>query len=120
MSQINVNLRGDVKPFEKGISAAEIAKSIGMGLYKAACACKIDGKTADLRTAVERDCTLEFLTFDDEEGRRAFNHTASHIMAQAVKRLFPRAKLSIGPAIEDGFYYDFDVEEHFTLIFSKK
>ena len=114
MSQINVNLRGDVKPFEKGISAAEIAKSIGMGLYKAACACKIDGKTADLRTAVERDCTLEFLTFDDEEGRRAFNHTASHIMAQAVKRLFPRAKLSIGPAIEDGFYYDFDVEEHFT------
>ena len=114
MSEIKCNLRGEERSFEKGTPAFEIAKSIGMGLYKAACACKIDGKVCDLRTPVENDCVLEFLTFDDEEGKRAFNHTASHIMAQAVKRLFPDVKLCIGPAIEDGFYYDFDVDEHFT------
>ena len=114
MSEINVNLRGEQKPFEKGTPAFEIAKSIGMGLYRAACACKINGRVCDLRTPVESDCDLEFLTFDDEDGRRAFNHTASHIMAQAVKHLFPDVKLCIGPAIEDGFYYDFDIDEHFT------
>ncbi len=114
MSEIKCNLRGEERSFEKGTPAFEIAKSIGMGLYKAACVCKIDGKVCDLRTPVENDCVLEFLTFDDEEGKRAFNHTASHIMAQAVKRLFPDVKLCIGPAIEDGFYYDFDVDEHFT------
>ncbi len=114
MSEIKCNLRGEERSFEKGTPAFEIAKSIGMGLYKAACVCKIDGKVCDLRTPVENDCVLEFLIFDDEEGKRAFNHTASHIMAQAVKRLFPDVKLCIGPAIEDGFYYDFDVDEHFT------
>ena len=114
MSEIKCNLRGEERSFEKGTPAFEIAKSIGMGLYKAACVCKIDGKVCDLCTPVENDCVLEFLTFDDEEGKRAFNHTASHIMAQAVKRLFPDVKLCIGPAIEDGFYYDFDVDEHFT------
>ena len=114
MSEINVNLRGEQKPFEKGTPAFEIAKSIGMGLYRAACACKINGRVCDLRTPVENDCDLEFLTFDDEDGKRAFNHTASHIMAQAVKHLFPDVKLCIGPAIEDGFYYDFDIDEHFT------
>ena len=114
MSEINVNLRGEQKTFENGTPAFEIAKSIGMGLYKAACACKINGRVCDLRTPVESDCDLEFLTFDDEDGKRAFNHTASHIMAQAVKRLFPDVKLCIGPAIEDGFYYDFDIDEHFT------
>lgn len=114
MSEIKCNLRGEERSFEKGTPAFKIAKSIGMGLYKAACVCKIDGKVCDLRTPVENDCVLEFLTFDDEEGKRAFNHTASHIMAQAVKRLFPDVKLCIGPAIEDGFYYDFDVDEHFT------
>ena len=114
MSEINVNLRGEQKPFEKGTPAFEIAKSIGMGLYRAACACKVNGRVCDLRTPVENDCDLEFLTFDDEDGKRAFNHTASHIMAQAVKHLFPDVKLCIGPAIEDGFYYDFDIDEHFT------
>ena len=113
MSEIKCNLRGEERSFEKGTPAFEIAKSIGMGLYKAACVCKIDGKVCDLRTPVENDCVLEFLTFDDEEGKRAFNHTASHIMAQAVKRLFPDVKLCIGPAIEDGFYYDFAVDDHF-------
>lgn len=65
-------------------------------------------------TVVENDCDFEVLTFDDEDGKKAFNHTASHVMAQAVKRLYPNAKLTIGPAIENGFYYDFDVDTHFT------
>jgi len=94
--------------FERGVTVAEIAKSIGMGLYKAACAGKINGKTVDLRTEVNEDCAVEILTFDDEDGKRAYWHTASHIMAQAVKRLYPDTKLTIGPSIDSGFYYDFD------------
>ena len=79
-----------------------------MGLYKSACVCRIDGKIADLRTPINKDCELEILTFDSEDGKHAFWHTASHIMAQAVKRLYPDVKLTIGPSIENGFYYDFD------------
>ena len=105
---------GVVKEFESGVSALDVAKSLGMGLYKAACVCKIDGVVCDLRTIIDKDCTLEILTFDDEEGKKAFRHTASHILAQAVKRLFPQAKLAIGPAIDSGFYYDFDVDTPFT------
>lgn len=111
---VNVKLRDDVKQFESGISAAEIAKSIGAGLYKVVCVCKIDGEVKDLRTKIENDCEVEFLTFDDEEGKKAFRHTASHILAQAVKRLYPEAKLAIGPAIDKGFYYDFDVPKAFS------
>ena len=111
---VNVKLRDDVKQFESGITAAEIAKSIGAGLYKAVCVCKIDGAVCDLRTKIESDCEVEFLTFDDEEGKKAFRHTASHILAQAVKRLYPDAKLAIGPAIDKGFYYDFDVPKAFS------
>lgn len=112
---VKVTLKGDiVKEFESGSSAADIAKSIGMGLYKAACAAKIDGVLCDLRTPVMKDCRLELLTFDDKDGQKAFWHTASHIMAQAVKRLYPEAKLAIGPAIDSGFYYDFDVETALT------
>jgi len=112
---IKVTLKGDVvKEFESGITAYEVAKEISMGLAKAACAVRINGENADLRTVLTEDCALEILTFDDEYGRWAFRHTASHIMAQAVKRLFPNAKLAIGPAVDDGFYYDFDVEESFT------
>ena len=111
---IKVTLKdGSVKEFEQGISVMEIVKNLGAGLYKAACACKVNGKVCDLRTALNEDCSLEVLTFENEEGRRAFNHTASHILAQAVKRLYPNAKLAIGPAIEDGFYYDIDVEPAF-------
>lgn len=111
---IKVTLKDNViKEFEGGISAAEIAKSLGSGLYKAACACKIDGELADLRTTISSDCTLEILTFDSPEGKRAFWHTGSHILAQAVKRLYPNAKLAIGPAIDGGFYYDIDVEPAF-------
>ena len=85
-----------------------------MGLYKAVCICKINGEYRDLRTPIEGDCELEFLSFeDDEEAKKTFRHTASHIMAQAVKRLYPEAKLAIGPSIANGFYYDFDVEKPF-------
>ena len=113
---VKVTLKGDVvKEFENGITAAEVAKNLGMGLYKAACLCKINGEYADLRTAINEDCALEILTFDDdEEAKKAFRHTASHIMAQAVKRLYPEAKLAIGPAIANGFYYDFDVDKAFS------
>ena len=105
---------GSVREAESGISAAEIIKGIGMGLYKAACSVKLDGKLCDLRTPVTEDCEFEVLTFDSEEGKKTFNHTASHILAQAVKRLYPEAKLAIGPAIDNGFYYDFDVPKAFS------
>lgn len=112
---IKVTLKDNtVKEFEAGITAYEAAKEISAGLARAACAARINGKNADLRTPLTSDCTLEILTFDDEYGRRTFRHTASHIMAQAVKRLYPNAKLAIGPAVDDGFYYDFDVENKFT------
>ncbi len=112
---INVELKGGVvKEFEEGISAAEIAKSLGAGLYKAVCACKIDGELCDLRTPLTKDAKLELLTFDDEEGKRAFWHTCSHVLAQAVKNLYPDAKLGIGPAVDNGFFYDFDVKKPFT------
>ena len=103
---------GEVKDFEAGLSAFDIARELG--LAKTACAAEIDGTVCDMRTTIERDCTLNILTFEDEQGRRAFNHTASHILAQAVKRLFPNVKLAIGPAIDNGFYYDFDTDEPFT------
>ncbi|MBQ7689047.1 MAG: threonine--tRNA ligase [Clostridia bacterium] len=111
---INVTLRDDVRAFEAGVTAEDVAKSIGAGLYKAVCACRINGEVRDLRTQLTEDCTVEFLTFDDEDGRRTYRHSASHILAQAVKRLFPEAKLAIGPAIDKGFYYDFDVPAPFS------
>ncbi len=108
---VKVKLREDYREYENGTSAMEIAKSLGAGLFKAVCVCKIDGEVKDLRTKIENDCEIEFITFDDEEGKRAFRHTASHILAQAVKRLFPEAKLAIGPAVDNGFYYDFDCDK---------
>ena len=112
---IKVRLKGDViKEYEAGTTIAEIAKSIGMGLYKSACGGKIDGNYCDLRTPVNSDCALEIVTFDEIEGKKTFWHTASHIMAQAVKRLYPDTKLAIGPSVDNGFYYDFDSEVSFT------
>ena len=112
---IKVTLKGDViKEYEAGTTIAEIAKSIGMGLYKSACGGKIDGNYCDLRTPVNSDCALEIVTFDEIEGKKTFWHTASHIMAQAVKRLYPDTKLAIGPSVDNGFYYDFDSEVSFT------
>ena len=108
---VKIDLKGQVKEFDQGVTAAEVAKSIGMGLYKSACAAKIDGEVCDLRTPIEKDCSLEILTFDTAEGKHAYWHTTSHIMAQAVMRLYPGTKFSIGPAIENGFYYDFDLEQ---------
>lgn len=111
---IQVTLKGNVKEFEPGVSVADIAKSIGAGLYKSACVAKVNGKLCDLRTMLDSDCEVEILTFDDIDGKKAFWHTTSHVLAQAVKRLYPNAKLSIGPSIDNGFYYDFDVEKPFT------
>lgn len=112
---VNVELKGGVvNQYEDNITPAEIAKGIGMGLYKSVCAAKIDGEVYDLRTPITKDCKVELLTFDDINGKKAFWHTASHILAQAVKRLYPDAKCAIGPAVDNGFYYDFDVEKAFT------
>ena len=113
-SMIQVTLKGDKRQFEAGITAAEVAKSIGAGLYKAACAAKVDGEACDLRTPLEKDCTLEIMTFDSPEGQHAFWHTAAHVMAQAVQHLFPRARFGIGPALENGWYYDIKADRPLT------
>lgn len=105
---------GNIREIESAMPACEIVKGIGMGLYKSACCVKIDGQVKDLRTVVDSDCDFEVCTFDTIEGKKTFWHTASHILAQAVKRLYPQAKLAIGPAIDNGFYYDFDLEKPFT------
>lgn len=105
---------GSIREIESAMPAAEIVKGIGMGLYKAACCVKINGEAKDLRTVIDGDCEFEVCTFDSADGKKTFWHTASHILAQAVKRLYPQAKLAIGPAIDNGFYYDFDLEKPFT------
>ncbi len=106
---------GSVVEYQSPVTAAEAAKNLSMGLYRAACAARVDGTVVDLRTVLDRDCTLEILTFADEEGQRAFNHTASHILAQAVTHLYPEARFAIGPAIDNGFYYDFDLPAPFSM-----
>lgn len=105
---------GSILEIEQGISILDVAKKISEGLARIAMAGKINGEVKDLRTAINEDCKLEILTFDSIEGKKAYWHTTSHIMAQAVKRLFPNAKLAIGPAIDEGFYYDFDTEKTFS------
>ncbi|MCR5768859.1 MAG: threonine--tRNA ligase [Lachnospiraceae bacterium] len=99
---------GSVKEYAEAMSVIDIAKDLSEGLARVACAGEIDGKVVDLRTVVDKDCALSILTFDDEGGRKAYRHTASHVVAEAVKRLYPNAKVAIGPAIDEGFYYDFD------------
>lgn len=112
---IDVVLKDNSKiSLNDGACAYDAAAAISAGLARKACAAKINGENKDLRTVLKDGDSLEILTFDDEYGRWTFRHTASHIMAQAVKRLYPQAKLTIGPAVDDGFYYDFDVEESFT------
>ncbi len=101
---------GSFKEYEGVMSVLDIAKDISEGLARNACAGEVDGKVVDLRTELDKDCTLNILTFNDDEGKKAFRHTAAHIMAQAVKRLYPDAKCTIGPAIDEGFYYDFDMQ----------
>lgn len=111
---VKVSLKGEVREFENGITVADIAKSIGMGLYKASCAGKINGEVVDLRTPINEDCELSILTFDDPEGKKAYWHTTSHIMAQAVQRLFPEAVFGVGPSVDNGFYYDIGGVKPFT------
>ncbi|MFR1425129.1 MAG: threonine--tRNA ligase [Clostridium sp.] len=100
---------GSFKEYESAMAVIDIAKDISEGLARVACVAEVDGKIVDLRTTVDKDCTLNILTFDSEEGKKAYRHTCAHVMAEAVKHLYPNAKLTIGPAIDNGFYYDFDM-----------
>ena len=112
---INITLKdGSQKQYEAGISVLDVAKDLSEGLARNACCGLINGERVDLRTTLNEDCNLEILTFNDQDGKWAFRHTAAHMLAQAVKRLYPDVKLAIGPAIEDGFYYDFDRDKAFT------
>ena len=100
---------GSFKEYGSAMAVIDIAKDISEGLARVACVAEVDGKIVDLRTTVDKDCTLNILTFDSEEGKKAYRHTCAHVMAEAVKHLYPDAKLTIGPAIDNGFYYDFDM-----------
>ncbi|MDE5966870.1 MAG: threonine--tRNA ligase, partial [Lachnospiraceae bacterium] len=100
---------GSFKEYASAMPIIDIATDISEGLARMACAGEVDGEVVDLRTVVDKDCSLNILTFNDEAGQRAFNHSAAHILAQAVKRLYPDAKCTIGPSIDQGFYYDFDM-----------
>jgi len=112
---INIELKdGSKRQVEKGSSILEIARQISEGLARNATAGRVDGKVEDLRFPINKDCKLEILTFDDEDGKKAYWHTTSHIMAQAIKRLYKDIKLAIGPSIDAGFYYDFDTEYRFS------
>ena len=113
---IKITLKdGSIREVEKGISVLELAKEISEGLARVATAAEVNGEIKDLRYTLEEDSSVNILTFENDlNGKKAYWHTTSHIMAQAVKRLFPEVKLAIGPAIDEGFYYDFDVEKPFT------
>lgn len=101
---------GSFKEYGEPMAAIDIAKDISEGLARVACVAEVDGEVVDLRTVLDRDCELNILTFDSEEGKKAYRHTCAHVLAQAVQNLYPEAKLTIGPAIENGYYYDFDME----------
>ena len=112
---VKITLLGtDTKEFENGTTIYEVAKSISDSLARAALGGIVDGEVKELTFGLNKDCDLNIITFEHEEGKKILRHTASHVMAQAVKRLYPNTKLAIGPAIEDGFYYDFDTEVNFT------
>ena len=100
---------GSKREYDQPMSAYDIARDLSEGLARVACMAEIDGKAVDLRTMVDKDCELNILTFDSDAGKRAYRHTCSHVLAEAVKNLYPDAKLAIGPSIENGFYYDFDM-----------
>jgi len=112
---LKLTLKDDsVLEVEEGLSAYDVAAKISEGLARNALAAKLDGEVIEMTAKVEKEGKIEFLTFNDEEGRKVYRHTASHVLAQAVKRLYPNVKLAIGPAIDNGFYYDFDAEFTFT------
>ena len=115
MPELQITLPdGSVRPYDQGASGYDIAHSISPRLAKAAIAVKVDGVVRDLNAPVPHDARVEILTFDHPEGREVFWHSSSHIMAQAVQELFPGVKLAIGPPIDEGWYYDFDVEKPFS------
>ncbi|MFZ0476658.1 MAG: TGS domain-containing protein, partial [Halobacillus sp.] len=105
---------GNVKEYERGTTGEEIAHSISPGLKKQALAVKLDGEPFDLRRPIEEDGTIEILTYKNPEGLEVLRHSSAHLMAQAVKRLYGNVKLGVGPVIENGFYYDIDMEESIT------
>ncbi|MBQ9841932.1 MAG: threonine--tRNA ligase [Clostridia bacterium] len=112
---LNITLPGGVvRQVEEGTTLDALCRDISMGLYRNACCAYVNGKVADLRDALTADCEVSILTFDDPDGRKAYWHTVSHVMAQAVKRLYPEVKLAIGPSIDEGFYYDFDADFSIT------
>ncbi|MBP3392771.1 MAG: threonine--tRNA ligase [Clostridia bacterium] len=112
---VKVTLKdGSVLEFDAGTTVLQVAESISQGLARAAVAAEVNGEVVSLTTTLDTDCSLNILTFDADAGKKVYRHTTSHIMAQAVKRLFPDAKLAIGPAIDNGFYYEFDMEGTFT------
>ena len=113
---LKIRLQGkDERNYEKGILALDVAKDISEGLARSVVGAKIDGKVCDLMTPLTDDCDIEFLKFADKDGKMVFWHTSTHIMTQAVKRLYPNAKLGTGPALDNGFYYDIDLEEKLTV-----
>ena len=114
MENVKLTLRGDVREFQSGVTAYEVAQSIGAGLAKAACAAKLNDKVIDLRTPITEDADLSILTFDDPDGKHAYWHSTSHVLAQAIQHLYPQTLFTIGPAIENGFYYDIDCDVTFT------
>ena len=112
---LNITLKGgDVREVAENTTIDALCRDISMGLYRNACAARLNGQVVDLRTALTADAELEILTFPDPDGAKAYRHTASHILAQAVRHLFPEAKFAIGPAVDNGFYYDFDRDVAFT------
>lgn len=119
MIKVTLNNK-DIKEYKKGIPIYEIAKNINSSLAKNWYTCEIDGKLTDIRNTIDKDCNLKFLTFDDDKGKKVFWHSSAHLLAHAVKKLYPNTKLAIGPAIENGFYYDFEVDKAFTPTDLKK
>ena len=121
MSAIRLTLPdGSEKQVERGTTVLQVAEQIGKRLAQAAVAGKLDGKLVDLSTPIEQDAQFAVITFDSPEGPDVYWHSAAHVMADAVVRLFPKTKLTIGPPVDEGFYYDFDVEEPFTPEFLLK
>jgi len=115
MSKVNITLKdGSIREVEKGTSILDFAKGISEGLARMAVGAEMNGESVDLMTTIEDDCDLNIVRFEDENGKDFLRHTSSHILAQAVKRLYPGTKLAIGPSVENGFYYDFDSEHVFT------
>ena len=115
-----LTLKGEQREFENGLSLLDIAGKISQQLKKDALCARVDGQIMEMWRTLDHDCEVEFLTFADDDAKRVLRHTASHVLAEAVKKLRPNVKLAIGPAIDNGFYYDFDTDEPFTNDFLRE